>query len=97
MFYAKRLFYAFPVMVVLTVTGVLNSMEAYGQQQTPTNQTMEFQDIFNLEDCSFNSRGSNTYFILEPGHQSILEAQEDGKMVELIITVLNETKVVNGT
>jgi hypothetical protein len=97
MFHARRLFFVFPVMTILMVTGILDRMEVYGQQQTPSNQTTEFQDTFDLEGCNFNSRGSNTYFILEPGHQSILEAQEDGETVELIITVLNETKVVNGT
>jgi hypothetical protein len=97
MIYSKRLFFVFSVMAVLIVAGLLNSVLVYGQQQTPINQTTEFQDTFNLGDCNFDSRGSNTYFILEPGHQSVLEAQEDDEMVELIITVLNETKVVNGT
>jgi hypothetical protein len=97
MIYTRILFFALPVMAVLTVAGMLDSMEVYGQQQTATNQTTEFQDTFNLENCDFDSRGSNTYFILEPGHQSVLEAQEDDEMIDLVITVLNETKVVNGT
>jgi hypothetical protein len=68
-----------------------------------TGQTTEFQDTFNLENCSFDSHGSNTYFILEPGHQSILQAQEKeeegdevDENIEVIITVLNNTKVVDG-
>ena len=65
--------------------------------QSPTGQTTEFQDTFNLENCDFDSRGSNTYFILEPGHQSVLEGQEDDEVIDMVITVLNETKVVNGT
>lgn len=98
MIYTSELFSAFPAMAVLMVTGMLISiMGAYGQQQAPTSQNTEFQDTFNLDDCTFASRGSNTYFILEPGHQSVLEAQEDDEMIELVMTVLNETKIVNGT
>ena len=97
-------------MAMVTVTGmsITTGMEIYGQQQeqqtstpptspSPTNQTTEFQDTFNLENCDFDSRGSNTYFILEPGHQSVLEGQEDDEVIDLVITVLNETKVVDGT
>ena len=97
-------------MVTVTVTGtsITTGMEIYGQQQeqqistpptspSPTSQTTEFQDTFNLENCDFDSRGFNTYFILEPGHQSVLEGQEDGEVIDLVITVLNETKVVDGT
>jgi hypothetical protein len=110
MIYTRNLFLVFTTMAVVTVTGmsIMTGMEIYGQQQeqqtsTPptspslTSQTTEFQDTFNLEDCDFNSRGSNTYFILEPGHQSVLEGQEDGEVIDLVITVLNETKVVDGT
>ena len=96
-------------MTILMVVGTLiaTGMEVYGKQQeqqtstpptssSPTGQAPEFQDTFNLENCTFDSRGSNTYFILEPEHQSVLEAQEDGEMIDLVITVLNETKVVDG-
>jgi hypothetical protein len=112
MIYARHLFLVFTIMAMVTVTGtgtsITTGMEIYGQQQeqqtstpptspSPTSQTTEFQDTFNLENCDFDSRGSNTYFILEPGHQSILEGQEDDEVIDLVITVLNETKVVNGT
>ena len=40
--------------------------------------------------------GRNEYFILEPGYQLTLEGKEGGKKVDLIVTVLNETKVVDG-
>jgi hypothetical protein len=101
MIYTRKLFLVFPTMAILTVAGtpITTGMEVYGQQQTlpsPTSQTPEFQDTFNLENCNFDSRGSNTYFILKPGHQSVLEGQEDGEMIDLVITVLNETKVVDG-
>jgi len=46
------------------------------------------------EKCS--STGRNEYFILEPGYQLSFEGKEGRKKVELIVTVLNETKVVDG-
>jgi hypothetical protein len=110
MIYARNWFLVFTTMAVVTVTGmsITTGMEIYGQQQeqqtstpptspSPSSQITEFQDTFNLENCDFDSRGSNTYFILEPGHQSVLEGQEDGEVIDLVITVLNETKVVDGT
>jgi hypothetical protein len=110
MIYTRNLFLVFTIMTMVTVTGmsITTGMEIYGQQQeqqistpptspSPTSQTTEFQDTFNIESCDFDSRGSNTYFILEPGHQSVLEGQEDSEVIDLVITVLNETKVVDGT
>ena len=42
------------------------------------------------------STGRNEYFILEPGYQLTFEGKEGSKKVDLIVTVLNETKVVDG-
>ena len=119
MVYKKELFLTLPILITFTTmttgTFVAIGVDVYGQEveeespapstspSSQTDQTTEFQDTFNLENCSFDSRGSNTYFILEPGHQSILQAQgeeeEEGdkgdENVEVIITVLNETKVVD--
>jgi hypothetical protein len=75
------------------------------QQQQPTfspaflstNQTSEgWMTSFDLENCDFASRGENSYFILEPGYQVTLVGEEDGEELQLVMTVLNETKVVNG-
>lgn len=109
MIVTRKLFLVLPAAAVLTIAGILiaTSIEAYGQQEeeqqestaaspSPTGQTTEFQDTFNLEDCDFASHGSNRYFILEPGHQSVLQGQEDGETIDLVITVLNETNVVDG-
>lgn len=93
MIHTIETFFIFQAIGITTIAGILiaSGIEIYGQQQQG-----EFQDTFNLENCNFASSGSNRYFILEPGHQSVLEAQEDGEMVEVVITVLNETKVVDG-
>jgi hypothetical protein len=55
-----------------------------------------FTDSFMIETCEFSPVGSNPYFVLEPGYQLVLEGEDDGEQVRLVITVLNETKVVDG-
>src|SRR5437879_9476611 len=47
---------------------------------------------FVMEGDELVSIGRNPYFILEPGYQLVLE----GGGTQLIITVLNETKMVDG-
>ena len=62
-----------------------------------TNQTSEeWMTTFNLENCNFASTGKNSFFILEPGYQVTLEGEEDGEKLQMIMTVLNETKIVDG-
>jgi hypothetical protein len=55
-----------------------------------------FTDTFAIESCEFASTGRNPFFILEPGHQLVLAGEDDGEQVRLVITVLNEVKVVDG-
>src|SRR5262245_41990732 len=55
----------------------------------------QFTKDFRLKDCTFQSEGSNPYFILGPGQQSVFEGKEGGKTVRLVITVLNETETIN--
>ena len=86
---------------------IFAGMEVYGQeqlqqQQQPTSPLSTGQTIegwitsFDLENCNSASSGENSYFILKPGYQVILGGQEDGEELELVMTVLNETKVVDG-
>ena len=55
-----------------------------------------FSDTFDIDKADLTSTGRNRYFVLEPGYQLVLEGQVKGKAVVLTITVLNETKVVDG-
>ena len=86
---------------------IVNDVEVFGQQEkkdissppTPflTNQTSEgWMSSFDLENCDFTSTGKNDYFILEPGYQVILEGEENGEKLQLVMSVLNETKIVDG-
>lgn len=48
---------------------------------------------FRLADCTFLPRGDdNPYFILDPGHQLLLEGAEGKEEVRLQITVLDDTQ-----
>jgi predicted lipase len=83
---------------------IMTSSEVVGQQQATSpltsfsvNQTSEeWTASFDLENCDFASTGENSYFILEPGYQVILEGEEDEEELQLTMTVLDETKVVDG-
>jgi hypothetical protein len=54
----------------------------------------EFTTDFRLDACTFSTDGSNEYFILEPGYQLNFAGEEKGTLVELSITVLDETEMV---
>jgi hypothetical protein len=55
-----------------------------------------FTDSFPLQTCSFSSTGKNPYFILVPGYQLTFEGQDGEDQVRLVITVLDETKTIEG-
>lgn len=59
-------------------------------------ESEKFTDEFRLGDCQWSSTGKNTYFVLEPKYQLVFKGREGGKEVGLTITVLNQTKQVNG-
>jgi hypothetical protein len=51
-----------------------------------------WQEEFGMAQCTMKSTGKNQYFVLEPGYQLVLE----GGDTKVQITVLDETKVVDG-
>ncbi|MBI5472130.1 MAG: hypothetical protein HY961_07270 [Ignavibacteriae bacterium] len=55
----------------------------------------QWRDTF-PEDSAFVSAGRNSYFVLEPGFRLVLKGKEKGASAKLVITVLEETKVVDG-
>jgi len=56
----------------------------------------EWQTSFPVSPGDFATVGENTYLILKPGYQLTLEGKESGKLVRLVVSVLDETKVVGG-
>ena len=73
----------------------LKATEGEEEKETGT-ETEVFQDSFDLESRDFASTGRNKYFILEPGYQLVLEGKEGEHSVQLVITVLSETKKIAG-
>ena len=49
------------------------------------------------DSCHFTTSGRNTYFVLEPGFQLVLEGKEGKNKGKLVITVLHETKMIGNT
>jgi len=54
----------------------------------------EFTSEFELDDCTLADTGENPYFSLEPGHQLVLEGEDDGEALRLEITVLGQKKLL---
>ena len=95
----KKLF-LLPIRFILLIMGLpsISSMDTFGQQpiESTENKTGGWKKSFNLDECNFSSIGYNEYIILIPGYQLILEGKENATDVQLLITVLNDTKTVNG-
>ena len=56
----------------------------------------KWTEKFDLKDCNFTTTGSNTYFILQPGYQTVFEGTDEDIDTKVTITVLNQTKAVDG-
>lgn len=79
------------ILALLIVFGVTTSAEARSKCKE-----RGFTRDFMIDECTFSSIGSNPYFILEPGFQLVLEGVEKKTEVRAVITVLNETEIVDG-
>jgi hypothetical protein len=73
--------------VVLAVCAAVTEANAANNQ---------FTDTFGVDKAELLSVGTNRFWVLAPGHQLRLEGKEDGKPTVLTITVLDETKLVDG-
>ncbi len=71
---------------ILTAAAILVFSTAYAQDDSP------WQEEFGISNCNLLTTGRNQYFILEPGHQLVLEGDDE----KVQITVLDETKTVDG-
>lgn len=55
-----------------------------------------FTDSFGVDKADLASVGTNRFFLLAPGYTQVFEGREGGKPAMLTITVLNETKIIDG-
>jgi uncharacterized membrane protein YkoI len=75
-------------------SGEIAGKKAAAKKEAPAARA--FTDTFAVEAGDWASSGRNTYFILEPGYFQIFEGKEDGKDVRITITVLGETRKIDG-
>jgi hypothetical protein len=81
----------------LRETGGETLQEGNDIEQEDADGENEYTESFRTEDCTFSSTGRNPFFILEPNYQFVLAGGEGGEAAQVTITVLNETREVNGT
>jgi len=91
-----------PVVAVKVVAGgKLESVSVDGVTGTvmtpvPPKPEAPFTDAFRVEPAELASSGTNPWFVLEPGYVLVLEGKDGGENVRLTITVLDETKTIDG-
>ena len=56
----------------------------------------KFADSFGVDNADLSSAGTNRFFVLVPGYQLVLEGKQGRKATVLTVTVLKETKIVDG-
>jgi hypothetical protein len=78
--------------VVVTVMGTMMLSRNLRADNGAQKDEDEWTSDFSTEKVHLTSTGRNPFFILEPGYQLILEDSNE----RLTITVLDETKVVDG-
>ncbi|MBV6517525.1 MAG: hypothetical protein DCC43_05030 [Candidatus Brocadia sp.] len=82
-----------PFWMGLVVLTAMLTMPGIVLSASKQKQNRGFTDSFMFDECTgFSSTGRNPFFILEPGHQLVLEGTEDNEEIKLIITVLDETQ-----
>ncbi len=74
---------------LLTASAILASSAAWAQDGGTDSP---WQKEFGISECDLLVTGANSYLILEPGHQLVLEGDD----TKVQITVLDETKMVDG-
>lgn len=61
-----------------------------------TTEGKQWTNSFNVDKATFIDTGENPYFKLMPGYYLSLGGKEGQKDIRLVITVLNETQLING-
>lgn len=79
-------------MIVRTFQYALTAAAILACSTVQTEDDSSWQREFGISDCNLQTAGRNEYFILEPGHQLVLEGDDE----KVQITVLEETKTVDG-
>ena len=75
-----------------SIAAVILALSALDVQPAQAGSNSDWQMEFAISDCNLLTTGRNRYFIMEPGFQLVLEGED----TKLQITVLDETKMVDG-
>lgn len=79
----------------LLMMAVLPALSARRGEELASERD-DWKKSFSVSANDFAVTGRNRFFILEPGYRLTLKGTEDGVEEVVVITVLNETKVVDG-
>ena len=79
-----------------TIVAALALMAPLASPPPAKARKATFTDSFQIERCTFATRGRNPYFVLIPGHRLELEGKAGKRLVHLTITVLDDTLTVDG-
>ena len=82
------------VTISLAIIFTFTMFGLYGGIAMAQNEEPPYRTDFQLENCEFLTTGSNRYFNLEPGYELVLEGEEDGETIRVVITVLDETESI---
>jgi hypothetical protein len=78
--------------IIATVIAVVGGLVCIFTVQTGDAAQPVYRDTFTVDKANLVNTGRNTYFVLEPGYRLVFQNRRD----TLIITVLGETKMVDG-
>jgi hypothetical protein len=87
--------WVFGVVFAASICIGLSSEIAMAGQKGHCKNDRKFTTEFYLQDCTFandDSEGANRYFSLQPGHELVLEGEEDGEEIHVWINVTEETE-----
>ncbi len=82
--------------LLLVVASLALATAAHAAKAKKAAAAPAFSDTFAVDKTDLVSTGTNRYFVLTPGFQLVLKGAPEGKKTVLTITVLNETKIVDG-
>lgn len=81
---------------LLTAILLASAGPVAAEDKPPTKPTKAWEPTLVPREEVMASTGRNRFFVLAPGYQLVYQGKEGGKTVDLVITVLNETKQVDG-
>lgn len=91
-FHRIKLIFLITILLVALSACSTSSVDSDAQEVDEIAGPGEWQEEFNLAERELADSGESTYFILQPGFQIVLESNR----ARLVITVLDETKEING-